>query len=191
MWATGVKMFSYFFTLTVNHGNLRFYKKKSDICWEESLVHRKKVYELFLFIQYIYFCTNVLYVKWNLACSITVHFIFLMLPQIHKNTKKHPWKKYSWWTSCRSCWSGQRSSSTSHLMFSIAMHRGKMIERLRRVWQFKGESTRQFWSTSHLQLVVVQTADNCTYCLHTWQINKKFQSDVNKKLLVQRSELIV
>ncbi len=31
----------------------------------------------------------------------------------------------SWWTSghCRSCWSGQRLSSTSHLMFSIAMHR--------------------------------------------------------------------
>ncbi len=84
-WATRVKMFSCFFTMTVNHGNVRFYKKKSDICWEESLVHRKKVYEL-LFIQYIYFCTNVLYVKWNLACP-TVHFIFLMLPQIHKNTK--------------------------------------------------------------------------------------------------------
>ncbi len=32
---------------------------------------------------------------------------------------------YYWWTSCRSCWSGQRFSSTSHLMFSIAMHRGK------------------------------------------------------------------
>ncbi len=47
-----------------------------------------------------------------------------------------------------------------------------------------------------MQLVVVLTADNCTYCLHTCakafaQINKKFQSDVNKKLIVQRSELIV
>ncbi len=40
------------------------------------------------------------------------------------------------------------------------------------------------------------TADNCTYCLCTHakvfaQINKKFQSDVNKKLIVQRSEVIV
>ncbi len=36
-------------------------------------------------------------------------------------------KKYSWWTSCCSCRSGQRFSSTSHLIFSIAMHRGKNI----------------------------------------------------------------
>ncbi len=36
-------------------------------------------------------------------------------------------KNYSWWTSCRSCWSGQRFSSTSHLMFSIAMHRGRNL----------------------------------------------------------------
>ncbi len=28
-------------------------------------------------------------------------------------------KNNSWWTSCRSCWSGQRFSSTSHLMFSL------------------------------------------------------------------------
>ncbi len=42
-----------------------------------------------------------------------------------------------------------------------------------------------------MQLVVVQTADNCTYHLQFAQINKKFQSDVNKKLIVQRSELIV
>ncbi len=34
-------------------------------------------------------------------------------------------KKKSSWTSRRSCWSGQRFSSTSHLMFSIAMHRGE------------------------------------------------------------------
>ncbi len=34
-------------------------------------------------------------------------------------------KKYSSWTSRHSCWSGQRFSSTSHLMFSIAMHRGE------------------------------------------------------------------
>ncbi len=33
-------------------------------------------------------------------------------------------KKYYWRTSCRSCWSGL--SSKSHLMFSIAMHRGKI-----------------------------------------------------------------
>ncbi len=44
----------------------------------------------------------------------------------------------------------------------------------------------------------VQTADNCTYfCTHVpkhfqfAQINTIFQSDVNKKLIVQRSELIV
>ncbi len=45
-----------------------------------------------------------------------------------------------------------------------------------------------------MQLVVVQTAENCTYApkhLQFAQINKKFQSDVNKKLIVQRSELIV
>ncbi len=45
-----------------------------------------------------------------------------------------------------------------------------------------------------MQLVVVQTAENCTYVpkhLQFSQINKKFQSDVNKKLIVQRSELIV
>ncbi len=36
-------------------------------------------------------------------------------------------KKYSWWTSCRSCWWGQRYSSTSHVMVSIAMHRGKSL----------------------------------------------------------------
>ncbi len=35
-------------------------------------------------------------------------------------------KNDSWWTTCRSCWSGQRFSLTSHLMFSIAMHQGKI-----------------------------------------------------------------
>ncbi len=34
------------------------------------------------------------YSKLNLAFPITVHFIFLMLPQIHKNTKYLPWKKW-------------------------------------------------------------------------------------------------
>ncbi len=48
---------------------------------------QKKSIWTFVFVQYIYYCTNVLHVKWNLACPITVHFIFLMLPQIHKNTK--------------------------------------------------------------------------------------------------------
>ncbi len=51
-----------------------------------------------------------------------------------------------------------------------------------------------------MQLVVVQNTDNCTYflCAHMCpkhlqfaQINKKFQSDVNNKLIVQRSELVV
>ncbi len=44
-----------------------------------------------------------------------------MLPQLHKITKKitSMKKNNSWWTSCRSCWSGQRFSSTSHLMFSL------------------------------------------------------------------------
>ncbi len=107
-----------FFSMTVNRGNLDFIKNKSDICWEESIVHRKK----FVFIQYIYFSTNVLHVKWNFACTITVHLIFPILPQIQNNIHEN---NYSWWTSCRSCWSGQRFSSTSHLMFSIAMHRGK------------------------------------------------------------------
>ncbi len=38
--------------------------------------------------------TNVLHVKWNLACPNTVHFTFLMLPQKYKiTTKQHPWKK--------------------------------------------------------------------------------------------------
>ncbi len=55
--------------MTVNHGY------KSDICWEESIVHRKKIIWTFVFIQYIYFCMNVLHVKWNLACPITVHSI--------------------------------------------------------------------------------------------------------------------
>ncbi len=87
-------------------------------------------------MQYIYFCTNVLHVNWNLACPIIVHFIFLMLPQIHKNAKKHLWKIKSWWTTCRSCWSGQRFSSTSHLMFSIAMHRGKNLLECRTALQW-------------------------------------------------------
>ncbi len=63
------------------------------MCGEESIAHRKKSIWTFVFIQYIYFCTNVLHVKWNLAFPITVHFIFLMLPQIHKNTKLHPLKR--------------------------------------------------------------------------------------------------
>ncbi len=49
-----------------------------------------------------------------------------------------------------------------------------------------------------MQLVVVHTADNIlTVCtpvpkhLQFDQINKKFQSDVNKKRIVQTSELIV
>ncbi len=83
MWATLFKMFSCFFTMTVNHGNYGFIKK-NDICWEESIAHRKKSIWTFVFVQYIYFCTNVLHVKWNLACPITVHFIFLMF---HKYTK--------------------------------------------------------------------------------------------------------
>ncbi len=41
------------------------------------------------------------------------------------------------------------------------MHtRWKMIEKLWRVWLI---------SFDHMKLVVVQTADNCTYCLHTCQ----------------------
>ncbi len=109
-----------FFTMTLNRGNFDFIKNKSDICWEESIVHRKKI----VFIQYIYFSTNVLHVKWNFACTITVHLIFPILPQIQNNIHEN---NYSWWTSWRSCWSGQRFSSTSHQMFSIAMHRGKKI----------------------------------------------------------------
>ncbi len=70
--------------------------------------------------------------------------------------------------------------------------RWKMIEKLWRVWQFKWESTHLFWSTSHMQLVVVQTAilTVCTQVpkhLQFAQINKKFQSNVKKKLIVQRS----
>ncbi len=96
----------------------------------ESIVHsKKKVYGhlYLLFIHCISFCTNVLHIKWNLACPITVHFICYhkWIQQI-QNTVTSMKKIYSWWTSCRSCWSGQRFSSTSHLMFSIAMHRGKI-----------------------------------------------------------------
>ncbi len=43
----------------------------------------------------------------------------------------------------------------------------KIFDKLWRVWQFKWESTHQFWSTSYMQLVVMQTADICTYCMHT------------------------
>ncbi len=38
---------------------------------------------------------------------------------------------------------------------------------LRSCEEFDSLSKNQFWSTIHMQLVVVQTADNCTYCLHT------------------------
>ncbi len=69
-------MFSCFFTMTVNH-------KKRTIWYLLRRVNstEKKSTWTVVFIQYIYFCTNVLHVQWNLACPITVHFTFLMLPQ--------------------------------------------------------------------------------------------------------------
>ncbi len=47
-----------------------------------------------------------------------------------------------------------------------------------------------------VQIAIVTEILNCSYSLHTCakafaQINKKFKSDVNDKLIVQRSELIV
>ncbi len=70
MWATLVKMFSCFFHHDSQPWKLRFYTK--------NLIFVEK--SPFL----VHFCKKVLHVKWNLACPITVHFIFLMLPQIQK-----------------------------------------------------------------------------------------------------------
>ncbi len=73
-----------------------------------------------MYLQYIYFCMNVLHVKWNLACPITVFHI----SYVTTNTQKYKitsMKK----NILGSCWSGQRFSSASRLMFSIAMHWGK------------------------------------------------------------------
>ncbi len=68
---------------------------------------------------------NVLHVKWNLVQLLYIsHFLcYHKYTKIQNNIHE---KNYYWWTSCRSCWSGQRFSSTSHLMFSIAVHRGKI-----------------------------------------------------------------
>ncbi len=84
--------------------------------------------------------------KWRSQKAIekncTVHFIFLMLPQIHKITPMK--KKYSWWISCRSCWSGQRfSSSKHHLMFFVAMHQKKKMMSSHAAFV---ASNRDFWS---------------------------------------------
>ncbi len=90
---TGNKCLVVFFTMTVNHGY------KSDICWEESIVHRNFlfIYTVHLFLYECITCK----VKSCLSNYCTFH----MLPQIQNNIHE---KKISWWTSCRSCWSGQR-----------------------------------------------------------------------------------
>ncbi len=95
----------------------------------------KKSIWTFVFIRYIYFCTDVfLYTK--------------IQNNIHE-------KNSSWWTSGCSCWSGQRFPSTSHLMFTIAMHRGKNLLECHThplQWcphmQHSWHSNRDIWSCS-------------------------------------------
>ncbi len=100
------------------------YKVSLSSC-EPHLSKCLVVFSFYIVLYITFILYAVLHVKWNLACPITVHFIFLMLPQ-NTNNKNIQEKNDSRWTSYRSCWSGQRFPSTSHLMFSIAMHRGKI-----------------------------------------------------------------
>ncbi len=59
----------------------------TTVCWNfRTLLHVCKSIWTFVFIQNIYFHTNLLHITWNLSCPIIVHFIFVMLPQIHKIT---------------------------------------------------------------------------------------------------------
>ncbi len=52
------------------------------------------IYIKYSFSQLLWCITyNVLHIRWNLACPITVHFIFLMLPQIQNNYKITSMKK--------------------------------------------------------------------------------------------------
>ncbi len=57
-------------------------------------------------------------------CTFHISYVTTKIQNNYKTTSMR--KIFFGWTSCRSFWSGQRFSSTSHLMFSIAMHRGKI-----------------------------------------------------------------
>ncbi len=63
-------------------------------------------------------------------CTFHISYVTTNTQKCKKTSMK------SWWTTCRSCWSGQRFSSTSHLMFSIAMHRGKNLLECRTALQW-------------------------------------------------------
>ncbi len=79
-------------------------------------------------------------------------------------------------------------SLTEWIVLNVMAYMMKMIGKLWRVWQFKRESTHQFCSTSHMQLVAVQTADNCTFFLHTCQsICNMLKSIRNSNLMWTRS----
>ncbi len=82
-------------------------------------------------------------------CTFHISYVTTNTQKCKKTSMK------SWWTTCRSCWSGQRFSSTSHLMFSIAMHRGKNLLECRTALQWSAAmsshaafmtSSRDIWS---------------------------------------------
>ncbi len=116
--------------------------------------------------------------KWRSQNAIekncTVHFIFLMLPQIHKITPMK--KKYSWWISCRSCWSGQSFSSTSHLMFFVAMHWGKKLMSSHAAFM---ASNRDFWSCGLYD-----------HILSTSMLKKTLLLDLGMEIMVKRTPLL-
>ncbi len=94
----------------------------------EYYIEEKKSILYFLYIciytvhLFLYECITCK-IKSRLSNYCTFHISY-----VPTNTQKYKitsMEKKSWCTSCRSCWSGRRFSSTSHLMFSITCTGGK------------------------------------------------------------------
>ncbi len=142
--------------------------KKSDICWEESIVYRKKYMNICIYTVHLllYECITCK-VKSCLSNYCTFHISYVTTNTQNNIHEKSIVGGHSWWWICCEEFDSLNENRLSFDQQAICSLLCKLQTIVLTVWPHVPK---------HLQFA---------------QINKKSQSDVNEKLIVQRSEIIV